>query len=64
MTRRTIRTVMQRHHLSEAEAEQRVAGKTPAKRILPAEEIAETVARIGSGEMAAARGYPLIYEPS
>src|SRR5437016_5594830 len=49
MTSRTIRGVMRRHNLSEAEAQQRVAARCPAKRILPAEEIAETVALIGAG---------------
>jgi NAD(P)-dependent dehydrogenase (short-subunit alcohol dehydrogenase family) len=69
MTRRTIRGVMERHGISEQQAEQRVAQKTPAKRILPAEEIAEVIARIGAGDLAAAAslartgGYPLIHEP-
>jgi NAD(P)-dependent dehydrogenase (short-subunit alcohol dehydrogenase family) len=69
MTRRTIRGVMQRHGIPEQQAEQRVAQKTPAKRILPAEEIAEVIARIGAGDLAgvaslaAAGGYPLIHEP-
>jgi NAD(P)-dependent dehydrogenase (short-subunit alcohol dehydrogenase family) len=68
MTRRTIRGVMARHGLSEQQAEQRVAQKTPAKRILPAEEIAEVVARIGAGDLAAAAslaaagGYPLVHD--
>ena len=68
MTRRTIRGVMERHGLSEQQAEQRVAEKTPAKRILPAEEIAEVVAKIGAGDLAgaarlaAAGGYPFIYD--
>ncbi len=68
MTRRTIRGVMQRNGLTEQQAEQRMAEKTPAKRILPAEEIAEAVALIGAGDLAgaarlaAAGGYPLIYD--
>jgi 3-hydroxybutyrate dehydrogenase len=68
MTRRTIRGVMERHGLSELQAEQRVAEKTPAKRILPAEEIAEVIVKIGAGDLAgaaalaAAGGYPLIHD--
>jgi NAD(P)-dependent dehydrogenase (short-subunit alcohol dehydrogenase family) len=66
MTRRTIRGVMRRHNLSEEDAERRVAEKCPARRILPAEEIAEVVALIGAGQLSAARdlaargGYPII----
>jgi meso-butanediol dehydrogenase / (S,S)-butanediol dehydrogenase / diacetyl reductase len=69
MTRRTIRGVMRRHGLSEAEAGQRVAARCPAKRILPAEEIAEAVALIGAGDLPAAvalatrGGYPVIGGP-
>jgi len=66
MTRRTIHGLMRRRGLSEAEAEQRVAEKSPAKRILPAEEIAETVALLVAGESDAAAnlaeqgGYPFV----
>lgn len=66
MTERTIRGVMRRRGLSRLEAEQRVADRCPAKRILPADEIAETVALIGAGKLveaaalAAEGGYPLI----
>jgi len=66
MTRRTIRGVMRRRGLSEEEAEQRVAQKSPAKRILPANEIAETVALLTTGDvlgasaLAAGGGYPLV----
>jgi NAD(P)-dependent dehydrogenase (short-subunit alcohol dehydrogenase family) len=68
MTRRTIRGVMRRHDLSEEAALQRVADRCPARRILPAEEIAEAVALVGAGQLAAASdlaaigGYPLIHE--
>jgi hypothetical protein len=43
-----------------------VANQCPAKRILPAEEIAEAVALIGAGKLAAAvalaaqGGYPIV----
>jgi NAD(P)-dependent dehydrogenase (short-subunit alcohol dehydrogenase family) len=68
MTTRTIRGVMSRRSISEAEAEQRVASKCPAGRILPPEEIAEVVAMVGNGQfaeadaLASAGGYPLIHE--
>ncbi len=66
MTERTIRGVMRRRGLSRVEAEQRVAERCPAKRILRTDEIAETVALIGAGKLldatslAAEGGYPLI----
>jgi NAD(P)-dependent dehydrogenase (short-subunit alcohol dehydrogenase family) len=66
MTRRTIRGVMRRRGISEAEAERRVAEKSPAKRILPVEEVAETVALLVAGDfaeaavLAARGGYPLV----
>jgi NAD(P)-dependent dehydrogenase (short-subunit alcohol dehydrogenase family) len=67
MTTRTIRGVMSRRGLSEVEAEQRVASKCPAGRILPPEEIAEVIALVGDGRLADAEtlagqgGYPLIH---
>jgi meso-butanediol dehydrogenase/(S,S)-butanediol dehydrogenase/diacetyl reductase len=69
MTRRTVRGVMQRHGLSEGEATRRVADRCPAKRILPAKEVAEAVALLGAGDLAAAvalaarGGYPVIGGP-
>jgi NAD(P)-dependent dehydrogenase (short-subunit alcohol dehydrogenase family) len=68
MTDRTISSMMKRRGLTQAEARQRLADKTPAKRIVPAEEIAEAVAHIASGNSDAARelasrgGYPLILD--
>jgi NAD(P)-dependent dehydrogenase (short-subunit alcohol dehydrogenase family) len=67
MTMRTIRGVMSRRGVSEAEAEQRIASKCPAGRILQPEEIAEVVALVGDGRfaladaLAGAGGYPLIH---
>ena len=69
MTRRTIRSLMRRRGLSEEEAELRVAEKSPAKRILTADEIAETVALLVAGDvlaasrLAAAGGYPIVGNP-
>jgi NAD(P)-dependent dehydrogenase (short-subunit alcohol dehydrogenase family) len=69
MTRRTVRGVMRRHGLAEAEAERRVADRCPAKRILPAEEVAEVVALLGAGDLGAAvdlaarGGYPVAGGP-
>ncbi len=65
MTRRTIRSVMRRRGITEADAEQRVAEHCPAKRILSAAEVAEVVALIGAHQMEAAvtlardGGYPV-----
>jgi NAD(P)-dependent dehydrogenase (short-subunit alcohol dehydrogenase family) len=67
MTRRTIRAVMGRLGLSEPEAEQRVAAKCPAGRILRPEEVAEVISLIGEGRLSEADaqanlgGYPLIH---
>jgi NAD(P)-dependent dehydrogenase (short-subunit alcohol dehydrogenase family) len=66
MTQRTIRGVMARRGLTEPEARQRVADKTPARRILSADELAEAVALLGTGDIAAALrlaeagGYPIV----
>ncbi|HET7844837.1 MAG TPA: SDR family oxidoreductase [Xanthomonadales bacterium] len=66
MTTRTIRGVMKRQGLDEAAATARVASKSPAGRILPAEEIAETVALVGASRiddaraLAARGGYPIV----
>src|SRR5262249_46828311 len=66
MTQRTVRGVMRRRGLSEAEAERLVASKCPAGRILSPEEVAEAIAMVGEGRLdeadALARlgGYPLI----
>ena len=69
MTQRTIRGVMRRQGLDEAQARQRIAGRSPAGRILAADEIAEAVALLGAHEFEAARalaergGYPIVGSP-
>jgi 3-hydroxybutyrate dehydrogenase len=69
MTQRTIRGVMRRQGLDEAQARQRIAGRSLAGRILAAEEIAEAVALLGAQQFAAARalaergGYPMVGSP-
>jgi len=66
MTERTIRGVMRRRGLSHEDAEKRVAERCPARRILSAIEVAETVALVGDGDLERATihakqgGYPLI----
>ena len=66
MTQRTIRGVMKRRGLTEADAVRRVAEKCPARRILESQEIAEAIAALVAGDVAAAvqlaeaGGYPLI----
>lgn len=69
MTRRTLRGVMRRQGLDEAQARERISARSPADRILAAEEIAEAVALLGAQQFAAARalaeqgGYPIIGSP-
>lgn len=69
MTARTIAGVMRRHNLAEPDARARVAARCPAGRILPAEELAEAVARLGAGRhadavaLAASGGYPIVPDP-
>lgn len=69
MTQRTIRGVMRRQGLDEAQARQRIAERSLAGRILAAEEIAEAVALLGALEFQAARalaergGYPIVGSP-
>ena len=60
MTRRTIHGLVEHQHLSEAEAEKRVADTNPQKRIIPAEEVAEAVALVCAGDVPALSGHPLI----
>ncbi len=60
MTRRTIHGLVQHQHISEAEAEKRVAATNPQQRIIPAEEVAEAVALVRGGGVPALNGNPLI----
>jgi 3-hydroxybutyrate dehydrogenase len=60
MTRRTIHGLVEHQHISEAEAEERVADANPQKRIIPAEEVAEAVALVCAGNVPALSGHPLI----
>jgi 3-hydroxybutyrate dehydrogenase len=60
MTRRAIAGLMERHGISEPEAEAKVAATNPQKRIIPAEEVAEAVALVCSGLVPALGGSPLI----
>jgi len=70
MTQRTVRGMMKRRSLTEVEARQRIADKTPSKRIISAEEIGEVIVNLTSGDIDLARhiaksgGYPIIPEPS
>jgi len=69
MTERTIRGVMRRQGLDEAQARARVASRSPAGRILPAAELAEVVSLLGrqrlDDALALARdgGYPILGSP-
>lgn len=69
MTQRTIRGVMRRQDLDEVQARQRIASRSIAGRILPAEEIAQAVALLGALNFDAARalaergGYPIVGSP-
>lgn len=66
MTDRTIKSVMRRRNCSEQEAQLRVIEQCPAKRILPAGEIADTIAYLdqrdlaSAGQLANNGGYPII----
>ncbi len=60
MTTRTIRGLMQRRGISEAEAHKVVEATNPQRRILPAEEVAEMVAIVCSGLAPSLAGNPLI----
>ena len=60
MTDRTIRGIMRRQGLSEADATKKVAGASPQRRIMPPEEVAEAVALICSGAVPSLSGQPLI----
>jgi len=60
MTRRTIRGVMKRRGISEAEAAELIARVNPQRRIIPAEEVAEMVAFVCSGKVPSLSGNPLI----
>ena len=69
MTMRSIRGVMRRQALTERAARERIASRNPARRILPAEEIAEVIALLGAQNLAAARAlaalgaYPILGSP-
>ena len=69
MTMRSIRGVMRRQGLTEHAARERVASRSPAGRILPAEEIAEVIALLGAQNLAAAQAlaahgaYPILGSP-
>jgi NAD(P)-dependent dehydrogenase (short-subunit alcohol dehydrogenase family) len=60
MTDRTIRGIMVRGGLSEAEATKKVAAVNPQRRIISAEEVAEAVALICSGQIPSLTGEPLL----
>jgi hypothetical protein len=51
---------MKRQGLTAEEARAKIAATSPQRRILPAAELAEVIAMICSGAMAAASGNPLI----
>jgi 3-hydroxybutyrate dehydrogenase len=60
MTRRTIAGIVRRKGVSESDAEAKVAGAHPLRRIMPAQEIAEVVALVCAGTLASVSGNPLI----
>lgn len=60
MTQRAIHGLMKRQGLTAEEARAKIAATSPQRRILPAAELAEVIAMICSGAMAAASGNPLI----
>lgn len=60
MTERTIRSVMVRKGISYDDARARIASKTPNGRIVPVEEIAETVHRFCEGQLVTNKNEALI----
>ncbi len=60
MTNRTIQGVAKRRGISVAQARAIVAESTPQRRIIPVQEVAETIAQLCSGQLAVANGEPLI----
>src|SRR5207245_2801127 len=60
MTDRAVSGLMKRQGLSHDEARQRIASTSPQRRILPAAELADVVALICSGAIAAVSGNPLV----
>jgi NAD(P)-dependent dehydrogenase (short-subunit alcohol dehydrogenase family) len=60
MTQRAVSGLMKRQGLSSDEARRKIASTSPQRRILPAEELAEVIALICSGTLAAVSGNPLV----
>ena len=60
MTRRTVAGIAKRQGISSADAERKVAGTHPLRRIMTPAEIAEIVALICQGTLASVSGNPLI----
>ncbi len=60
MTRRSIKGLMERKHISEDEARACIAAVNPQKRILPAEEVVDAVAFVCSGSVPSLSGNPLV----
>ena len=60
MTTRSIRSLAARRGFTEAEARERIARVNPQRRIMPPEEVAETVAFICSGKASSLSGNPLV----
>jgi 3-hydroxybutyrate dehydrogenase len=60
MNQRAVSGLMKRQGLSADEARQKLASTSPQRRLLPAEELAEVVAMICSGAIAAVSGNPLV----
>jgi NAD(P)-dependent dehydrogenase (short-subunit alcohol dehydrogenase family) len=60
MTAQTIAGLVKHRGVSEADARQIVADKSPQKRVIPADEVAEAVAFVSSGKVPSLNGNPLI----
>lgn len=60
MTRRSVAGLVTHRGMTEAEAEEKIKGTNPQRRIIPAEEVAEAVALVASGKLPSLNGHPLM----
>lgn len=60
MTGRSIRGVMERRNMTEAEARDRIESINPQHRLIPPEEVAEAVAFVCAGKVPSLSGNPLV----
>ncbi len=62
MVAKMVRNLMTHNSITEEAARQRLLDKSPQKRIIPAEEVAEAVALVASGKLRCLNGEPLVLD--